>query len=411
MKGLHHTGIVIICTLLCAGVGLVIPGIVLASAPEDQETLDLAVAEPRSVTRKGAVLEPASVIDLHNNAGHGVAVLFIAAQGKAVSKGTLLVELDSSSLWDKQLMMNVQFQKTQAELAAARASLARTAQESPAQAEVAELGLAVAEGALNTFVQAEYPLQVKTAEQEIAITNDKIASASARLERLKQHTEDPEAAEHLEELELVLLEMKGQLKTAEYKLHLLQAVLHDQKTNELRWAIAQRKLELMRVRHQASHAKEQGEATLAMIQTRYHMESDRLERLKGQIAACKVYAPQDGTVLYPKMGLKPGMPVRDRQLLLRLTESKRFKLSVRVGLPAAQSVATGQSVMVRIDAFPQRTFPGRITRIRVLPNQPPEAVEGLVTVLVDDSSRKLRVGMSGMIEFGLLEKKDSEGGL
>ena len=107
----------------------------------------------------------------------------------------------------------------------------------------------------------------------------------------------------------------------------------------------------------------------------------------------------NGAVVYPKTGLKRGMPVRDRQLLLHLTENKQFKLSVRVDLPAAQSLATGQSVTVRIDAFPGRSFPARITRMRVWSDQSQETPEALVTLRLDDPSGKLRKGMSALVEF------------
>jgi HlyD family secretion protein len=191
-------------------------------------------------------------------------------------------------------------------------------------------------------------------------------------------------------------------------LQLLQTVLHDHKVNTLKLAIAQKKLELMRVRHDAAQAQEQGEAKLDMAEIQYAMESERVGRLQQRVEACKVHAPQDGVVLYPQIRPTRGMTVRDGQLLLRLVEGTRFKLNVHVKLSVAQSLVTGQSVTVRIDAFPGRSFPGRISRMRVLAGKTPQASEALVAVRVDDPSGKLRMGMTGMVEFDLSQNRDAE---
>ena len=108
--------------------------------------LPTALGAEEALFQARAVLEPTSVVDLRNEAGPS-SVLSVAPEGKAVKKGTLLVELDPSALIARHTEARVIVEKAQAEVAVVEASLEAGKEASRAALEVAQLGLTVAEGA------------------------------------------------------------------------------------------------------------------------------------------------------------------------------------------------------------------------------------------------------------------------
>jgi HlyD family secretion protein len=355
-----------------------------------------------STVREKASLEPVGGIDLVNTIEQKLRVVFIVPHGKIVEKGALLAELDPTSLRKRRHDYQIRVEKIKAELAAARSALLRSIDEGKAQIKVAELRLAVAQGAKKVFVEAEYPLEVKTLEQEISITKLMCASVTERVkEVLKQYQEHHTGKQELDEVQLNLSELQAQLTTLQARLHFVQTLFLEQRKTEFELAIAERNLEAIRVHNQFQHTEEKGEAALERLHSRQKMELDQLARLEEQIKACAFYAPKEGIVLYPQQRVERGSWVRDRQVLLHVVDRKRFDMNFRVALAYAQQVATGQMVTVRVDAFPERTVTGRITRIRVLSEQTRKASEAMVTVRVDDPSGKFQVGMSGVVEFEL----------
>ncbi|MBN2129614.1 MAG: HlyD family secretion protein, partial [Sedimentisphaerales bacterium] len=134
----------------------------------------------------------------------------------------------------------------------------------------------------------------------------------------------------------------------------------------------------------------------------------RIERLKEQISACRIRAPQAGTVLYSHetwgrrgetTAIRPGIVVRNRQPLLEVVDAEHFKLHVPVSADLARRVETGAKVTVRVDALPSRTFEGLVAEVGPLP-RPRGSARNLIVVRVDDPSGDLRVGMTAMLEFG-----------
>ena len=356
-----------------------------------------------------AFLEAVGGIDLTNTTEKRLPAVFIVPQGKAVQKGTLLAELDTTLLRKSEVDSQARVEKTKAGLDVVRSSLLRSIDEGKAQIKVAELRLAVAQGAKKTYIEGEHPLEVKTLEQEISIAKLMYARVTEQQKEVLQQYQQQLAGRHdLEEVQLKLSELQAQLKTLQARLHFVQTLFGEQRKTELELAIAERKLELIRVSNQFQYAQEKGEAKVKQEENRLQTETDQLTRLEEQIKACKIYATKEGMILYPKQPVKRGSLVREKQVVLRVVDAKKFDMNVRMALPLAQQVGTGQTVAVRVDAFPERGFTGRITRMRVLSNPSDKTGEAMVTVRVNDPSGKLRVGMSGVVGLELQKKTTPE---
>lgn len=402
--------------LLAAGTGLIVPAALLGGGLHPAGPAEGAPSGADSIFRAKGTLESVSYTDLRNQSGHSLAIRAIAPEGKIVREGDLLVELDASLLQEKLEQQRVLVEKTQAELAEAEASSAAAVEESHALTDVAEQAVAVAEGALKVFLsdRGEYQLELKTAEGDIVVARKEVETAAVLVRQLEESPEDPEVKQQLQEARLALVRAEWQLDAANARRNLLTEHLRGHRIAELKLAIAQKKLELARAKNELSRALRVGDATLAAARAHHGMEKTRLVRLERQVAASKIHAPHEGLVLYAyEPALRPtddatdsagkpllteGAMVRDGQIILRLAQVGRFKIRTRVPLNIAQQLATGQPAVVRISAFPKRTFSGRITEMSVL-SPPRPAADALITVGLDDPSDGLRIGMDAAVDF------------
>jgi multidrug efflux pump subunit AcrA (membrane-fusion protein) len=96
------------------------------------------------------------------------------------------------------------------------------------------------------------------------------------------------------------------------------------------------------------------------------------------------------------------MVVRNGQIILRVVETGRYAITVTTALEKVQKIVTGQEVTVRIDAFPDRTYRGRIAGARVLPGSKQPRM-GAFSVRVDDPSGAIKPGMTAVVECELSE--------
>jgi HlyD family secretion protein len=394
--------IVVAVVMFSLAIGVALQGTIAGARGGDDRTI-----------RESGRLEYIYETDIRSEAGCPLPIVYIAPEGKPAKKGSLLAELDAAPLAKELNQQTVEVEKAQARLAVAEASHQAARTESKAMVEVAEQALVVAEGALKVFTsdQGEYQLKLEELEREIKLTERRHQVATRRAQRLSQYVDSLEKQSEREEAQLAALEAELELASAQARLAFLRKTLLPQKTAELKLAIAQSKLELIRAKAKVSMTGAAGEAALLAERANYEAEKNRLASLEKQIAACKIHAPRDGTVVYPHDALwrrgtegepKRGTLVEDRQVLFQLVDMTRMQLVARVGLAVAQKVSPGQRAAVRVDAFPQVEFEGRVTNVAVVSApRPREPNEGAITVRIDDPEGRLRAGMSAMVELDL----------
>lgn len=142
------------------------------------------------------------------------------------------------------------------------------------------------------------------------------------------------------------------------------------------------------------------EADIAAITQRIMATEQERELRANRLARARIAAPIDGTVLTRSVEagefLQPGQPVAT---LVDLT-----RVELRVFIPGRDlgRIELGGPVRVRVDAFPERVFEGRIARIDQtaqftprdihMPDERVRMVYG-VTIYLDNRDGKLKPGM------------------
>jgi multidrug efflux pump subunit AcrA (membrane-fusion protein) len=357
-------------------------------------------------SRVAGILESAEAHTIRSTVAYPVTMLYIVPEGQAVKKGDLLLELDDTDLLEE--FQEQEIRTTEAEVAweAAAEALSAARHEAAGNLDLAEQALSLAKLALDGYIAGEYPLQVAEAENAVTLAAERENYATMRARQMEASADAPGDEVALAALELN--EAKAELSIAQSRLQLLKDVLYGYRESELRLVVAEKQVALTRARNELQRADRDGEGTLKVARIRREIEDTRSDRLKNQLAACKVYAPRPGTVLYSRhtwgrnttpTPLEPGTVVYNHQPLVELVDGERFKLDVPVSLDVARRVQPGHHATVRVDAFPRRTFEGRVAEVRVRPQVESPSAAATITVTLDDSTKQLRIGMSAVVEF------------
>jgi GAF domain-containing protein/biotin carboxyl carrier protein len=121
------------------------------------------------------------------------------------------------------------------------------------------------------------------------------------------------------------------------------------------------------------------ERSAALAASRGDAAEERLQRIRGEalrqelalldeeVGRTTIRAPVSGVVLTPRLAELVGASLDEGDLLLTLGRTDTLELEFGVDQRDIALVQPGQDVHLRIDAFPQRTFTGRVTSIGQLP--------------------------------------------
>ena len=174
-----------------------------------------------------------------------------------------------------------------------------------------------------------------------------------------------------------------------------------------------------RTEEKANSALAQAEAQFREREDKLRLEQEQLKKLEAQAKSCVIRATSPGLVVYASsedrggyMGdanpIQEGTTVRERQAIISIPDPTSMGVRVNVHESAMDKVKVGQAARVRIDAFADRPFAGRVVRLSTLPNsanrwQNPDLKVYSTDVAIDDAPGDLRPGMSARVEIQVAE--------
>ncbi len=132
----------------------------------------------------------------------------------------------------------------------------------------------------------------------------------------------------------------------------------------------------------------------------------RLASLKRQIGECRLTAPRAGRVI--TVYLEPGEVAAPGRGIVRIADLEELHVRVYIPAPIIGRVTLGGEALVRVDSFPDRTFPGRVVHIadesEFTPRnvQTPEARADLVfavKVKVANREGHLKIGLPADVDL------------
>lgn len=382
-------------------------------------------------------------------------IRWVIDDGTLVTKGQLLMELDDSALQDQFRTQSIAVEKAKAEWVKADEDVIILAKQNESDVATAIAALRVAELDLDKFlgVRADPVLDplgsiagapttlVERGEyrQKLDDVSGRLKLAESDLEAFRERAGWADRSVRLGYL------TASQAKVEQSKLaggsdtvskiqkekYVLETFLRERELTDLVSKLEVARLGLERSQKQASAKLNQAESTRKTAYSVYLQELDKQRDIEEQVRQCKIYAPQDGMVVYYKEAgnrfssstqglIAVGEQVKEGQKLMRIPDLKRMQVNTRVHealvsrirgddrqstgffdtlragllvnpnglsrlLTQSEHVLTtlreqhrneeyflasrGQTSTVRVDAFPDRTFPGHVRSVAAVASQ------------------------------------------
>jgi HlyD family secretion protein len=258
-----------------------------------------------------------------------------------------------------------------------------------------------ATGTLSPVNQVEVGIEVSgTIEKVFADYNDrvKVGQVLANLDTRRLEAQAEQSKSSLEATRAKVLQAEATLIETQLKMS-----RYDQ-TRQLSGGKVPSPLEMDTARANLARAK----ADLASAKASVLQAGNTYKDNQIQLKKAVVYSPINGVVL--ERSIEPGQTVAssfESPVLFKLAEDlTKMELQVDVDEADVGLVSEGQEGTFTVDAYPDQTFPAKITQVRY----GSETVDGVVTyktvLAVDNSSLSLRPGMTATATITVNKKSD-----
>jgi len=371
---------------------------------------------------EGGTLEAVDEISIRSEVEGTARIIFIVPEGSYVKAGDLLVELDSSSSQDAVNQQQINVEKAQFALIQAEQQLEIQKSVVDSEIQAAELKVEFAASDLEKFAKGEALQTQRDAQIEITNVLETLQIAQERLEwSEKLFKEGFESKANLDKDRLTVSQTRLKLEQAEKALWMIETFDNPKKKRTLESALEEAKENLERVKLQGERKLAQSEADVEAQRKTLDLNTQKLERDKQQLLATKIYAPQDGLVVYGSAGgghfsseslIEEGAVVRNRQEMIKLPDVSEMKLRVKIHETHITQVRIGQPAYVVLDSMPDQRFQGIVNRVAPLPDSQsrwgnPDLKVYATEILVTDKLPDVKPGVSARAEIIITNLTDT----
>lgn len=142
-------------------------------------------------------------------------------------------------------------------------------------------------------------------------------------------------------------------------------------------------------------------ASLQEARSRVVQARAAVERARTNLNYTRITAPVNGVVIDRKVdaGQTVASGYQTPTLFKVAEDLTRMKIETKVDEADIGTVAEGQSVTFRVDAFPDEVFNGKVVQVRIAPNTSDNVVTYSVIIHVDNPDLKLKPGMTANVSI------------
>jgi len=360
---------------------------------------------------EGGTLRAVQELIIRNELEGTTTIVSVVPEGTTVQKGDLLVELDSSSLREKINNQEITVQNADGAHSKAKEDLQIQKLTQEAAVQDATLKVEFAESDLEKYKEGDWPQQRRGIEARVTIAQEDIQRAQDRL----SWTRKLEATGYATKDELradLLTVKKGEIaiSQAEEELKVATRFEYPKKIRILEAAVDTAKLVLLQTKQKATSAIKSYEADVTAKLNTLELQRERLAEMKKQLELTKIFAPQEGLVVYPSTSvsssgilIEQGATIRQKQDLLKLPDVTQMMIEVKVHESHVRQVKPGLGAYVTIDSLPDKQFTGVVKKVAVLPDTSsryynPNMKVYSTEVWINESLQDIKPGVSGRAE-------------
>lgn len=356
----------------------------LGSSGGSVEAGELALAPVKrgpfrvAVTDQGN-LDSMNNVTLKSKVDGRTTIIHLVPEGTKVEEGELVCELDSSVLIEDLTEDKLQLTEARAALEQAEKSLEIQKRQNESDIAAAKLAWELAELDYEKYTaeDGEYNQLRSQAAGELELAREELQRAQETLDFTQRLAKKGYRTQQEVEAERVAVR-KAELEVdaAEKKLNVLTEYTRKRQQAELEANAKELKQEWERTKLQAQAAAAQARAEVEKQKLQVKVREEDYNEERAQLEACKMYAPQSGTVVYAndsgrrrsEMIIEEGAEVRERQEIIKIPDLTRMKVEAKVHESKIAMVDTGLPVLVRVDAFPDKVYHGEVNSVASVPS-------------------------------------------
>ena len=371
-----------------------------------------------SVTESGE-LEADKRTVIANDLQWPVIIRQVVPEGTLTRAGDTIIEFECKELDDAVIQQRLTVTTADNEYITAYENLALKKKESDALLYKVEQALIDAQELLRKYEEGEYPVAKAEAEGEIQMAKRDLTLAEGKLNFKLKVNQDPELNKPYSESEiesdrLGVDRLKLQLTQATDSYDILVKYTYPHQLRTLKITVGDATLGLDKVRQQTKTETRLAESLEQIKKITLGMQNDRLKELLGQEAKLVVKAARGGLVVYDTgdrrgpstVNINVGEKINARQQIMNIPDMSTLQIRTKVYEAMIDQVQTGLPAIIRLDARPDQTLTGKISKVAVLPDSQnrwlaPDVKVYNIIVQIDDMPPDLKPGMTAQVELVL----------
>jgi multidrug efflux pump subunit AcrA (membrane-fusion protein) len=388
-------------------------------------------------------------------------IKWVIDDGTLVRQGQLLVELDDSALQDQLKTQRIAVDTAQDNMVQSEENYKITVSQCESEMASAKIAVELAEIDLKKYLEGDYLQLKREIEGKIKLAQSDVEQQAERV----GYTERMVMMKYLSPAQLQAEQSKYEsykvnLQKANEELRVLDDYTRDREVKDRTNKLDEARRALDRTITQSKAKILQAEMQRKTKRSIYEQEQDKFLDIEEQIANCRMYAPQDGLVVYfipeerrwssNEVMIANGATVKEGQKIMRIPDLRRMMVNTRVheamvrriqgdvwrqtgfsdSLRAAllfnpdaitravslyampdvkdkfhefdnQKIQDGQKALIRIDAMPDRILPGHVKSVATVASQQDWMSADVKVystyVTIDESVDGLKTGMSAEV--------------
>ncbi len=193
-----------------------------------------------------------------------------------------------------------------------------------------------------------------------------------------------------------LMQAEGELANAEANLELAQ--------------LNEKRARALVTRNAAPQATlDQATATLHQAQAQVMIRKGALQKARVDLSRCTIYSPVDGIVISRDVDVGQTVAASFSAPVIFTIANDLTKMQINASVAEADvgNVETGQEVDFAVDAFPYRTFHGKVTQVRNAATTVQNVVTYDAIIAVDNPDLKLKPGMTANASIIIARRRDA----
>lgn len=369
---------------------------------------------------EGGTLQAVNDVTVRNEVDGTSRIIYIVPEGSFVKEGQLIVELDTE-LAEKELNEQlIRFEDDKADHISSETAVLLTESTVESDIRKAELEVQFAEMDLEKFEQIEKEQEMRNAQIEIISAQESLKLAEERLEWSEKLTEEGfETKSNLDRDKLAVTNQSLGLEKAESVRKMLSEYDLAKMEAQYRSALEEALSELDRVRKQGESRILQAKAELEIEKRKLELSRTKLAQHQKQMAATKLYAPQDGLLVYAtsphryssESVIEEGAVIRQRQAIVKIPDTTEMKVEIKVHESHVNQVKPGQMAFIVLDSLPDNRYVGEVSKIAVLPDAQSRYTNANLKVyaaeiVIQDDLPDVKPGVSARAEIIITNLED-----